>query len=57
MKYVLMLMLLFLCSCAPLVDELTRDPRDAPWDPNYAKGESLFDQIPNWDQRQPGRVK
>ena len=33
---------------------------DRPYDPDIAKGETLFDQIPNWDQeaqrnRQRGR--
>ena len=32
-----------LAGCAGLV----RDRRDAPWDPK--PGQSLFDQIPNWD--------
>lgn len=56
MKYLIAIMLLLCCSCAPFMDELTRDKRDAPWDPDYAAGESLFDQIPNWDQRQPKRI-
>ena len=30
-----------------LVKELTRDPRDAPWDP--PPGRQLFEQIPAWD--------
>lgn len=56
MKYLILILLLLCCSCAPLIDELSRDPRDAPWDPDYSKGQSLFDQIPNWDQKQPNRV-
>ena len=56
MKYVIILLLLMCCSCAPFMDELTRDSRDTAYDPNYAAGESLFDQIPNWDQNQPKRV-
>ena len=33
---------------------------DRPWDPDVTRGETLFDQIPNWDQeaqlnRQRGR--
>lgn len=32
-----------LTGCAALFG----DPRDRPYDPNYAKGEQLFDQIPN----------
>ena len=53
MKYLIAALLLLLCcSCAPFIDGLTRDPRDTSYDPNYAAGESLFDQIPNWDQRQ-----
>jgi hypothetical protein len=27
----------------------TRDRRDAPWDPDQRKGQTLFDQMPNWD--------
>ena len=30
-----------------LVQQLTRDRRDAPWDP--APGRSLFEQLPPWD--------
>jgi len=26
-----------------------RDPRDAPWDPR--PGQTLFDQMPNWQQQ------
>ena len=35
-----------LTGCAAIVEELTRDPRDAPWDPRSGQ---LFEQIPNWD--------
>jgi hypothetical protein len=38
---------LLLTGCATVIEELTRDPRDAPWDPRG--GAQLFDQIPNWD--------
>ena len=24
-------------------------PKDTPYDPDFGKGETLFDQIPNWD--------
>ncbi len=34
-----------LAGCA----ELARDRRDAPWDPK--PGQTLFDQIPAWDER------
>ena len=30
-----------------VLTELTRDPRDAPWDP--PAGRQLFEQIPAWD--------
>ena len=30
-----------------LVQQLTRDRRDAPWDP--PPGRALFEQLPNWD--------
>lgn len=30
-----------------LIKELTRDPRDAPWDP--PPGRQLFEQLPPWD--------
>ena len=56
-KLIAVMLLLLCCSCAPFIDELTRDPRDTSYDPNYAAGESLFDQIPNWDQHQPKRVR
>ncbi len=55
-KFITVVLLLLCCSCAPLLDELTRDQRDTSYDPNYAAGESLFDQIPNWDQQQFKRV-
>ena len=35
-------------GCASIKEQLTRDPRDAPWDPKPSQGQ-LFDQIPNWD--------
>ncbi len=39
--------LLLFTGCAPLIEDLSRDHRDAPWDPK--PGTTLFDQIPNWD--------
>ena len=36
-----------LTGCATVIEELTRDPRDAPWDPRA--GAQLIDQIPAWD--------
>lgn len=37
-----------LTGCAHVLEELTRDRRDAPWDPRPGQGQ-LHDQIPNWD--------
>lgn len=34
-------------GCAQIHAELSRDRRDAPWDPK--PGQALFDQIPAWD--------
>jgi hypothetical protein len=44
----LMLAVTLLTGCAAVLEELTRDPRDAPWDPRPGQGQ-LIDQIPNWD--------
>ena len=35
------------CTGCAVWTELSRDPRDAPWDPK--NGSALFEQIPNWD--------
>ena len=35
-------------GCAAVTEELTRDRRDAPWDPRPGQGQ-LFDQLPAWD--------
>lgn len=37
-----------LTGCAAVIDQLARDPRDAPWDPKPGEGQ-LFEQIPAWD--------
>ena len=37
-----------LTGCAVVIEELSRDPRDAAWDPRPGQGQ-LIDQIPNWD--------
>jgi hypothetical protein len=39
--------LALLPGCAA-VEQLSRDPRDAPWDPRPGQG-TLFTQIPSWD--------
>ena len=41
------LILALLPGCAA-VEQLSRDPRDAPWDPRPGQG-ALFTQIPSWD--------
>ena len=33
-------------GCSTIYSELTRDRRDAPWDP--PQGRALHEQIPNW---------
>ena len=38
----LVLVLLMLSACGSV-----HGPRDRPYDPNFSKGEQLFDQIPN----------
>lgn len=35
-----------LTGCAAVREELTRDRRDAPWDPREGQ---LFEQLPPWD--------
>ena len=35
-----LLLAVFMSACSTL---------DRPYDPNFAQGETLFDQIPNWD--------
>jgi hypothetical protein len=35
-------------GCAVIMEELQRDPRDAPWDPKG--GAQLFEQLPAWDR-------
>ncbi len=39
--------LVTLQGCAGLAAELSRDPRDAAWDPK--PGQRLFNQLPAWD--------
>jgi hypothetical protein len=33
---------------AEVMEQVRRDPRDAPWDPRPGEG-NLFDQLPAWD--------
>ena len=40
---VLAVSLLMLQACAGLY------PKDTPYDPDFSRGERLFDQIPNWE--------
>jgi hypothetical protein len=42
------LIAILLQGCGTMLEELQRDPRDAPWDPRPGQGQ-LFDQIPAWD--------
>ena len=35
-----------LTGCSAVVEQISRDSRDAPWDPREGQ---LFDQIPAWD--------
>lgn len=37
-----------LLGCASALEQISRDPRDTPWDPKPGQGQ-LIDQIPNWD--------
>jgi hypothetical protein len=51
-KTVLMLLVVFAAAfstagCSTVVQQMSQDRRDAPWDPKGSK--TLFDQIPNWD--------
>lgn len=44
----LLIALLVLTGCSTGArNALFGDPRDRPYDPNYAQGQQLFDQIPN----------
>lgn len=38
-----------LAGCAAVNEWAQRDSRDAPWDPKPHQGQSLFDQMPAWD--------
>ena len=46
-KILLVLLSLQLAGCSTIVQQLSQDRRDAPWDPKGSA--SLMDQIPNWD--------
>ena len=46
-KIMLMLVSLQLAGCSTVVQQLSQDRRDAPWDPKGSR--SLMDQIPNED--------
>ena len=45
-QILLVLLLTQLAGCS-IYKDLTRDPRDAPWDPK--PGQQLFDQAPAWN--------
>lgn len=45
----LLLVLLITLVAASTLGCATRDRRDAPWDPDLRRGQTLFDQMPNWD--------
>jgi hypothetical protein len=47
LKILLIITAVSLQACAAVHGELSRDPRDAAWDPR--PGQQLFDQIPAWD--------
>jgi hypothetical protein len=46
-KLAVILLAVSLQGCAELGQQLSRDPRDTPWDPKG--GAQLFEQIPPWD--------
>jgi len=48
MKTTLKLLLAALVLANTACANLGRDVRDAPHDPDYSKGATLLDQIPNW---------
>jgi len=41
--------LLLLLSAVLVTSGCAHTPLDAPWDPKPNTGQTLFDQIPNWD--------
>jgi len=47
MKIMLVMLSLQLAGCSTLVQQMSQDQRDAPWDPKGSA--SLMDQIPAWD--------
>lgn len=50
MKYIILAVIVAqLTGCAAVTEWANRDPRDAPWDPKASHGQTLFDQMPNWD--------
>ncbi len=44
-----LLILLIVLAAASTTGCATWDPRDRPYDPDLRRGQTLFDQIPNWD--------
>jgi hypothetical protein len=38
-----------LAGCAAVNEWAQQDRRDAPWDPKLSQGQTLFDQMPAWD--------
>ena len=40
-----------LVACSSLVGCATHDRRDTRYDPDLRRGQSLFDQMPNWQQQ------
>ena len=50
MKYLILAVIVAqLTGCAAVNEWAQQDARDAPWDPKVSQGQSLFDQMPNWD--------
>jgi hypothetical protein len=46
---ILAVLVLQLTGCAAVNQWAQHDPRDAPWDPKVNQGQTLFDQMPAWD--------
>lgn len=46
---VMLLLAQQLAGCAAVNEWAQQDARDAPWDPKVSQGQSLFDQMPAWD--------
>ena len=41
--------LLIVCAAVSATGCATHDRRDTAWDPKMSQGQTLFDQMPNWD--------